>query len=74
MTLVTSLALNSLAQTDEELRFELAARGLDEHISDQHLNIILEDHAHIHIRAHDFSAGRTEERRIADTLDRVEII
>tara|TARA_R110002167_G_scaffold237773_1_gene442931 strand:+ start:486 stop:683 length:198 start_codon:yes stop_codon:yes gene_type:complete len=58
--------------TNAEIRFELADRGRDEFIRDEDLRIIIEDDGAVAIRAHSYSRERTEEKRIADAIDRIE--
>lgn len=60
--------------SDAEIRAELTARGLDEHLSDLDLARILEDEGYVKTRVNDFTNNRTEEARIATAIDAVEII
>jgi len=59
--------------SDEELRNELAVRGLREHVSEADLTTILNDHGYLPPRARSFQSDRTEEARIATAVESVEI-
>ena len=74
MTLEQSSVLDSRDANMREVQFELLARGYDEALSKDDINIILEDLGHLPVRANSFKPSNTQERRIASAIDSVEIL
>jgi hypothetical protein len=61
------MALTSNKSEWAEIRFEFATRGLDEPISEDDMNVLLEEHGYIVVNPLDPTANA----RVADAVDRM---